>query len=70
MRNSSLEPKSANKVSLEVRDAVLDASDRIKSGNISEELSKLIRGGTQALNNRLARLNFLKERLQHVQREQ
>ena len=68
--NSPLEPKSANKIPSKARDAVLDASDRIRSGNISEELSKLIRGGTQALNNRVARLNFLMERLQHAQKQQ
>lgn len=68
--NSPLESTSANKVPTKARDAVLTASDLIKSGNISEELSKLIRGGTQALNNRIARLNFLKERLQHAQKQQ
>lgn len=63
---SPLEPVSANKLPSKTKEAVLDASKRIKSGKISENLSKLIRGGTQALNNRKARLNFLKEILQHA----
>jgi len=67
--NSKLEMKSPNKVPNKTRDAVLDASNRISKGKISEELSKLIRGGTQALNNRNARLNFLKERLKYAQKQ-
>jgi uncharacterized protein with ParB-like and HNH nuclease domain len=68
--NSPLVSTNANKVPSNARVAVLAASDMIRSGKISEDLSKLIRGGTQALNNRLARLNFLKERLQHAKKQQ
>lgn len=68
--NSKIDTRNASKVPNKARDAVLDASDRIGSGRISEELSKLIRGGTQALNNRQARLKFLQERFNNVQKQQ
>jgi hypothetical protein len=59
--NKKLRRTKANTVPRRVADAVRRASERISSGNISEDLAKVLRGATGHLPAREKRLQFLQE---------
>lgn len=67
--NSTLSKVSPKTMPLRTRDAVLEASDRIKHADISEDLAKKLRGATSDAGSREVRLNFLREVLMNGAKE-
>ena len=58
---SSLEKSSPKTVGSSILETVRKASIKIESGKLSEELLKVLRGGTGNLESRIQRLKFMKE---------
>jgi uncharacterized protein with ParB-like and HNH nuclease domain len=64
--DSSLEKIAVKNVSAYTKSVIVDASERIAKGKVSEELMKVLRGSTASASSRKARLGFLKERLENA----
>ena len=56
---SSLERANPNTIDSSILSTLRTASSKIESGNLSEELAKVLRGGTGNLESRRERLEFI-----------
>lgn len=66
--NHEIEKSAPAKLPPELKDAILKASNKIKHGDLSDELIKVLRGATANKASRILRFNFLREQLIDVKR--
>lgn len=66
--NSKIENSAPAKLPNDLGNAIIKASTRIKQGNLSDDLIKVLRGATANKASRIKRLAFVKEQLTDAQR--